>query len=324
MPFAIRLDQPGPPSVLRLEQTDRLRPGAGEVWLEQEAAGVNYLDITQRNGAVAIPLPGGLGLEGAGRVAEVGPGVTGLAPGDRVVYALGPLGAYASGRILPAERLVKLPEGLSATDAVAVFFKGLTAHYLLHSTYPVAPGTVVLAYGAAGGVGRILAAWGRHLGATVIGVVSREASVDRARAAGCAEVLVWGACDLPAEVARLTGGRKADVVYDGVGRDTFAASLDCLRPRGVMVSIGASSGVPDPVALGTLTAKGSLFLTRPGLAHHITDPAEYRARAAAVLEAVAAGIIRPAIGATFPLAEAAAAHEAVEAGTAKGTVILTP
>lgn len=318
MTVAIRLHEAGPPSVLRVVDVERTRPGVGEVWLEQEAVGVNYLDITQRNGAVKIPMPNGIGLEAADRVVKVGPDVTNVMVGDRVVYALGPLGAYASGRIYPADRLVKLPDAISSEDAAGVFFKGLTAQYLLKSTYPVQAGTVVLAYGAAGGVGQILATWARKLGATVIGVVSKEASVGRARAAGCSEVLIWRKEDLPAEVARLTDGRKADVVYDGIGKLTFDTSLDCLRPRGTMVSIGASSGTPDPVSVATLNGKGSLFLTRPGLAHHITDIAEYRQRANDVLDAVEHGVIRPTLGQRFPLTDASKAHEALEEGTAKG------
>lgn len=323
MTIAVRLHEAGPPSVLHVVDMGRTSPGPGEAWLEQEAIGVNYLDITQRSGAVRIPMPNGIGLEAAGRVAQVGPDVTHVKVGDRVVYALGPLGAYASGRIYPADRLVKLPDAISSEDAAAIFFKGLTAQYLLKSTCPVQRGTVVLAYGAAGGLGQILAAWARHLGATVIGVISKEASAERARAAGCSEVLVWGQDDLPAEVARLTDGRKADVVYDGIGRLTFDTSLDCLRIRGTMVSIGASSGTPDPVSVATLNGKGSLFLTRPGLAHHVTDIAEYRQRASDVLKAVEHGVIRPTIGQRFSLTDACKAHKALEDGTAKGAVVLT-
>jgi NADPH2:quinone reductase len=205
-----------------------------------------------------------------------------------------------------------------------VFFKGITAQYLIKSTYHVGAGTVVVLYGAAGPLGQILASWAKHLGAFVIGVVSKPASVERARAAGCDAVLVWGACDLPAEVSRLTDGRKAHVVYDGVGRDTFAASLDCLRPRGCMVSIGASTGAPPAVEIGTLNAKGSLFLTRPGLAAHATNLDEYRQRANDVFDAVAQGIIKPSIWRHFSLADAARAHTALEEGSAAGTIVLKP
>jgi NADPH2:quinone reductase len=322
MADVIRLTQTGDPEVLALEQVDLAAPGPGEALVEQDAIGVNYLDVTQRRGAVPIPVPGGLGLEGAGRVAAVGDGVTEIAVGDRVAYALGPIGSYASARLYPANRLVKLPDSLGTQEAAGVLFKGLTAQYLIKSTYPVVPGTVVLLYGAAGGVGQILAPWARHLGATVIGVVSKAASVERARNAGCNEVLVWGNGDLPAEVGRVTDGRMADVVYDGVGRLTFDASLASLRVRGTMVSIGASSGTPEPVAIAALNAK-SLFLTRPGLGAHVTDLDEYHTRARDVLDAVAQGIISPHVARTFALAEAAEAHRALETGTAGGSVVLT-
>jgi NADPH:quinone reductase len=324
MVSAIRLTQTGGPEVLVLETVEPTEPGAHEVWIEQEAVGANFLDVTQRKGAVPIPLPGGLGLEGAGRVTAVGSAVTNVTMGDRVAYILGPLGAYASGRLYPAERLVHLPDTLSFEDAATVLFKGITAQYLLKSTYPVGPGTVVLLYGVAGGLGQIMAPWAKHLGAFVIGVVSKEASVERARALGCDAVLVWGACDLPAEVATLTNGRKADVVYDGIGRDTFGASLDSLRPRGLLASIGASTGAPPPIEVGTLNAKGSLFLTRPSLAAHATDIAEYRERAQDVFAAVADGIIKPSAWKTYPLADAAEAHAALESGASAGPILLKP
>jgi NADPH2:quinone reductase len=318
------LTQTGGPEVLVLETVEQAEPGPQEAWIEQEAVGVNFLDVTQRKGAVPIPLPGGLGLEGAGRVTAVGSAVTNVAVGDRVAYILGPLGAYASGRLYPAERLVRLPETLSFDDAATVLFKGITAQYLLKSTYPVGPGTVVLLYGVAGGLGQILAPWAKHLGAFVIGVVSKEASIERARALGCDAVLVWGACDLPAEVATLTNGRKADVVYDGIGRDTFGASLDSLRPRGLLASIGASTGAPPPIEVGTLNAKGSLFLTRPGLAAHATDITEYRERAEDVFAAVSDGIIKPSAWKAFSLADAAGAHAALESGGSAGPILLKP
>jgi NADPH2:quinone reductase len=218
---------------------------------------------------------------------------------------------------------VKLPDGISTADAAAVLFKGITAQYLIKSTYPVGHGTTILLYGASGGLGQLLAPWAKHLGARVIGVVSKNTSVGLAASAGCDDVLVWGACDLPSEVARLTDGRKVDVVYDGIGKETFAASIDSLKIRGMMVSIGASSGLPDPVSIATLN-RNSLFLTRPGLAAHATDVEEYRERAHDVLDAVKQGIIKPAISRTFALAEAANAHRALEQGGAGGTLILTP
>jgi len=205
-----------------------------------------------------------------------------------------------------------------------VLFKGITAQYLLKSTYPVGPGTVMVLYGVAGGLGAIMASWAKHLGATVIGVVSREASVAKAKALGCDEVLVFNAASLAEQVSAFTQGRKADVVYDPIGRNTFAASLDCLRPRGLMVSFGASSGAPAAVEVSTLNAKGSLFLTRPSIVAHTATPAEYQARAQDVLAALEAGIIQPRVCRTYPLREAAQAHADLESGRTSGTLLLIP
>ncbi|MDU9393514.1 quinone oxidoreductase [Pseudomonas sp. zfem002] len=324
MTSAIRFSQAGAPEVLQLQAVDTLEPGPGEVWLEQEAIGVNFLDVSQRKGAVPVPLPGGLGLEGAGRVVRIGAGVGNVAVGDRVAYATGPLGGYASARLFPAERLVRLPDSVSVQDAAAVLFKGITAQYLLKSTYPVGQGTTVLLYGVAGGLGSLMAPWARHLGARVIGVVSRQASVDKARALGCDEVLVFDPQTLAAEVSRLTDGRKVDVVYDPIGRVSFGASLDSLRPRGVMVSFGASSGAPAPVEMATLNSKGSLFVTRPSLAAHTATAEEYQARAADVLAALDASIISARIWGRYALADAAQAHADLESGRSSGAIILTP
>ncbi|WP_095153561.1 quinone oxidoreductase [Pseudomonas sp. Irchel 3E13] len=324
MVAAIRINQTGGPEVLELRTVDGAAPGPGEVWLEQDAIGVNFLDVTQRKGAAPLPLPGGLGLEGAGRVVRVGAGVSNVAEGDRVAYATGPLGAYASARLFPAERLVKLPDSLSSEDAAAVLFKGITAQYLLKSTYPVGPGTTLLLYGVAGGLGSIMAQWAKHLGAFVIGVVSRPSSVDKARTLGCDEVLVFDPATLAAEVARITDGKKVDVVYDPIGRVSFEASLDSLRPRGLMVPFGASSGAPAPVEMATLNSKGSLFITRPSLAAHTATHAEYQERAADVLAAVSAGIITPRIWGRYALADAARAHADLENGRSSGAIILTP
>lgn len=307
-----------------LEEAAPQVPGAGQVWLEQAAIGVNPLDVSQRKGAVAVPFPCGLGLEGAGRVVAIGPGVANVAVGDRVGYATGPLGAYASARLYPAERLVKLPEALGIDEAAAVLFKGITAQYLLKTTYPVGPDSRVLIYGAGGALGQLMCAWARHLGAFVMGVVSQPASVERARAAGCDAVWVFDPAALPAQVLEATQGRKADVVYDPIGRATLEASLDCLRPRGLLVSFGATSGVPAPIEVGTLNAKGSLFLTRPSLAAHTATAAEYQERAQDVLRAVAAGIIAPRIWRRYALADVAAAHADLEQGRSQGAIILIP
>lgn len=319
----VRLEQTGGPEVLKLDRVAPQQPGPGEVWLEQRAIGVNYLDVTQRNGAARIPLPNGLGLEGAGYVRAVGAGVTNVALGDRVAYALGPLGSYASERSYPAERLIPIADEISFAEAAATLFKGLTAQYLIKSTYPVAPGTIVLLYGAGGGVGQIMAAWASHLGATVIGVVSRRSSVARAHAAGCKHVLIWGECDIPSSVRRLSRGEMAHVVYDSVGRATFDASMDSLRSRGMMVSFGASSGVPAPVTLGTLN-KNSLFLTRPGLAAHTNNLQEYRERARDVFDALSSHVFAPNIWREAPLADVVAIHRLLDARANDGAIVLTP
>ncbi|EZP33682.1 quinone oxidoreductase family protein [Pseudomonas sp. RIT288] len=324
MVSAIRFNQFGAPDVLSLETLSEQLPGPGEVWIEQDAVGVNFLDVTQRKGAVPVALPSGLGLEGAGRVAIVGEGVSNVQVGDRVAYATGPIGSYASARLYPAERLAKIPDALSFDDAAAVMFKGITAQYLLKTTYPVAQGTTVLIYGVAGGLGEIMVPWARHLGATVIGVVSKQASVEKALTSGCDEVLVFDADNLASEVSRFTRGRKVDVVYDPIGRASFQTSLDSLRPRGLMVSFGASSGAPSAVELSTLNAKGSLFLTRPSLAAHTASACEYQERAQDVLAAVGAGIIKPRIWASYALKDAAQAHTALESGQSSGAIILKP
>lgn len=324
MVTVIGFSAPGGPEVLEAREQDLPTPGPGQVLIEQQVIGINYLDVTQRNGAVPVSLPSGLGLEGAGVVAAVGEGVTSVKTGDRVAYATGPLGGYASSRVLPAEKLVPLPASVSCEDAAAVLFKGITAQYLLKSTYPVGPGTVMVLYGVAGGLGAIMASWAKHLGATVIGVVSRDASVAKAKALGCDEVLVFNATSLAEQVSAFTQGRKADVVYDPIGRDTFAASLDCLKPRGLMVSFGASSGAPAAVEVSTLNAKGSLFLTRPSIVAHTATPAEYQARAQDVLAALEAGIIEPRVCRTYPLREAAQAHADLQSGRTSGTLLLIP
>jgi NADPH2:quinone reductase len=324
MAAAIRFSEAGEPEVLQVETLEPQAPGPGEVWLEQEAVGVNFLDVTQRKGAVPLALPSGLGLEGAGRVAAVGSGVSNVQVGDRVAYATGPIGSYASGRLYPAERLVKIPDELSFEAAAAVMFKGITAQYLIKATYPVGPGTTMLLYGVAGGLGEIMAPWAKHLGARVIGVVSRQASVEKARALGCDAVLVFDPQTLAAQVRELTDGKGVDVVYDPIGRISFEASLDSLRPRGLLVSFGASSGAPSAVEMATLNAKGSLFVTRPSLAAHTTTHAEYQQRAQDVLAAVAQGIITPRIWRSYPLAQAATAHADLQAGRSSGAIVLKP
>lgn len=324
MVSVVRFSQTGGPEVMKIEEVNECEPGPGEVWLNQEAIGVNFLDVMQRNGAVPMPLPSSLGLEGAGCVAAIGAGVNDVQVGDRVAYATGPIGSYASGRLYPASRLIKIPEAMTAEDAAAVLFKGITAQYLLKTTYPVGPGTVMVLYGVAGALGEIMVPWAKHLGAFVIGIVSKAESVAKAEALGCDAVLVFNASTLAADVAEITNGKKADVVYDPIGRVSFEASLDSLRPRGLLVSFGASSGAPSAVELGTLNAKGSLFLTRPSLGAHTADIAEYRQRANDVLAAVAAGIIKPSLWGRYSLADVAKAHADLEGGKSSGAIVLKP
>jgi NADPH2:quinone reductase len=320
----IQFSETGKPDVLSVESSAQLAPGSGEVWLEHEAIGVNYLDVTQRRGAVQLPLPSGLGLEGAGRVIQVGVGVNNVKPGDRVAYATGPIGAYATARLYPADRLVKIPDSISFDEAAAVLFKGITAQYLLKTTYPVGAGTTALIYGVAGGLGQIMVPWAKHLGANVIGVVSKVASVEKAKALGCDDVLIFDPNTLAADVVRITKGKKVDVVYDPIGQVSFEASLDSLRPRGLMVSYGASSGAPSAVELSTLNAKGSLFLTRPSLAAHTSSAEEYLERANDVFAAVIDGVIQPRIWGSYSLADVAIAHADLESGRSSGSIILKP
>ncbi|NIF83373.1 quinone oxidoreductase [Comamonas sp. Tr-654] len=324
MALAIRIYNAGAPEVMQLEALDLPSPGPGEVLLEQTAIGVNPLDVSQRKGLVPIALPSGLGLEGAGVVAAVGAGVSALKVGDRVGYATGPLGAYASARLFPADRLIRLPDALGDDAAASVLFKGITAQYLLKTTGQVRQGSRVLIYGAAGALGQLMCTWAKHLGAQVLGVVSKPASVERAKAAGCDQVFVFEAQSLPSQVMQATQGHMADVVYDPIGKDTFSASLDCLRPRGLMVSFGATSGLPPAVEPGVLNAKGSLFLTRPSLAAHTATIEEYQSRAQDVLDAIAAGILRPQVWKSYALKDAAAAHADLEQGRSQGSIILTP
>jgi NADPH2:quinone reductase len=320
----VRLESFGGAEQLHLDSIQVGEPAEGQVRLKQHAVGVNPLDISQRRGEVKIPLPSGIGLEGAGVVEAIGPNVTNVKVGDRVAYATGPIGSYAAVRLYPAERLVKLPDSVSFEEAASILFKGITAQYLLKTTYPVSKGTNILLYGAAGGVGQLMASWAKYLGANVIGVVSKEASVERARAAGCDHVFVFDSATLAANVQEVTGGNKADVVYDPIGKQTFDTSLDCLRVRGLMVSYGISSGVPEPIAVGTLNAKGSLYLTRPSLLAHTATTEAYQERAADVLDAIAKGIIKANVSKIYPLNEASKAQQDIENGHSKGSIVLVP
>lgn len=320
---AIRIHAHGGPEVMQWEDVPTPQPGPGEALVEHTAVGLNYIDVYFRTGLYKSPLPGGLGMEGAGVVRAVGEGVQGLAVGDRVAYAGGPPGAYATERVISADRLVPLPQGVADQTAAAMMLQGMTAQYLLRQTYKVQSGDTIVVHAAAGGVGLIMCQWGRHLGATVIGVVSTEAKAELAREHGAAHVVV-GHADLPAEVRRLTGGAGVPVVYDSVGKDTFAASLDCLRPRGLMVSFGNASGPVPPVDLGILNTKGSLFITRPSLAGYTGKREDLLATARDLFSVVGSGAVKIRVNQTFALRDAADAHRALEGRQTTGSTVLLP
>src|SRR3954447_14841809 len=264
MPHAIRVHETGGPEVLKWEEVQVGEPAPGQVRLRQEAAGLNFIDVYHRTGLYKQELPFTPGVEGAGVVEAVGPDVTSVKPGERVAYA-GPIGGYAEVRLIPADRVVKLPDAISSEQAAAMMLKGLTAEMLIQRVYPVKSGETILVHAAAGGVGLILCQWAKALGATVIGTVGSDEKAELARAHGCEHPIVYTRQDFVAEVERITGGAKVPVVYDGVGRDTFLKSLDCLARRGMMASFGNSSGAVEPFEPGVLAMKGSLFLTRPTL-----------------------------------------------------------
>ena len=321
MTHAIRVHETGGPEVLRWEEVDVGEPGAGQVTLRQEAAGLNYIDVYHRIGLYPQPLPFTPGVEGAGVVEAVGPGVTGPKAGDRVAYA-GPTGGYAEVRVIDADRLVNLPNSISCEQAASMMLKGMTAHMLLRSVHRVEPGETILIHAAAGGVGLIVCQWAKALGAIVIGTVGSDEKAELARAHGCDHPIVYTRQDFAAEVERITEGKKLPVVYDSVGKDTFLKSLDCLRPRGLMVSFGNASGPVDPVPPGILAQKGSLFLTRPTLFHYIADRAELEVAARELFDVVESGKVRIEIKQRFALKDAAEAHRALEARKTSGSTIL--
>ena len=324
MSFAIRFHQTGGPEVMRWEEVPVGDPAADEVRLRHEAVGLNYIDTYQRSGLYPLPLPSGLGQEGAGVVEAVGKEVRDFRPGDRVAYAGGPVGAYSQQRCLPAARLLKLPESIDFRTGAAMMLQGLTTAYLLRRTYAVQPGEAVLIHAAAGGVGLIACQWARALGATVIGTVSTEAKAELARQHGCEHVILYSHEDVAARVRDITGGEGVAVVYDGVGKDTFAASLDSLRMRGMMVSFGNASGAVPPFNPLLLTQKGSLFLTRPMLAHYTANRDELLALGQELFAVVESGKVRININQTFALADAADAHRALEARQTTGSTVLLP
>jgi NADPH:quinone reductase len=323
MTKAIRIHAHGGPEVLRWEDVPTPEPGPGEALVRHAAVGLNFIDVYFRTGLYKTPLPAILGMEASGTVAAVGPGVTAVGIGDRVAYATAPIGAYATERVIAADRLVRLPDAIDFNTAAAMMLQGFTAQYLLRRTYRVQPGDTIVVHAAAGGVGLILCQWAKYLGATVIGVASTAEKAELARANGAAHVVV-GYADLAGEVKRITGGAMAAVVYDSIGKDTFATSLDCLAPLGMMVSYGNASGPVGAVDVGLLAAKGSLFLTRPGLATYTAKRADLEHAAEELFEVVGKGVVRIRVNQTFALADAARAHEALEARQTTGSTILLP
>ena len=322
MVHAIRVHEAGGPEVLRWEEVEIGAPGPGQVRIRQMAVGLNYIDVYHRTGLYPQQLPFTPGTEGAGIVEEVGEGVSTLKPGDRVAYA-GPIGGYSEERLIDADRLVKLPDDISFELAAAMMLQGMTVHMLLRSVRELRSGETILVHAAAGGVGLILCQWAKALGATVIGTVSTDQKAELARANGCDHPIVYTRQDFVAEVDRITVGTKLPVVYDSVGRDTFLKSLDCLRPRGLMVSYGNASGPPDPIPPTLLAQKGSLFLTRPTLFHYIAARDELEQSAAELFEMVRSGKVKIEIGQTFALKDAAETHRQLEARKTTGSTILT-
>jgi len=323
MSKAIRIHVNGGPEVMKWEDIPMPEPGPNEALVQQEAVGLNYIDVYFRTGLYKAPnMPLIIGQEGAGVVQAIGSGVTDVAVGDRVAYA-GSLGGYATHRVIPADRLVKLPAAIDFNTGAAMMLQGMTAQYLLRRTYHVNPGDPIVVHAAAGGVGLILCQWAKHLGATVIGVVSSEEKAELARAHGAHHTVV-GYSSLVADVKRITGGAMVPVVYDSIGKDTFMTSLDCLAPLGMMVCYGNASGPVPPVDIGILAAKGSLFLTRPSLATYTAKVADLRTVSADLFDVVSSGAVKIQVNQTYPLKDAAAAHIALEARKTTGSTVLVP
>lgn len=325
MAKAIRIHENGGPEVMRYEEVEPGRPGKGEALIRHTAIGLNFLDTYYRSGL--YPAPAGLpltpGNEAAGVVLEAGEGVGWLKPGDRVAY-VGPLGAYSQERVIPADRLVKLPDGIADEDAAAMMLKGMTVEYLLRRTYKVKPGDTVLYHAAAGGVGLIFGQWAAKLGVRLIGTAGSAEKVELARAHGYEHVINYAEQDFVEAVKDITGGKKCDVVYDSVGKDTFPGSLDCLKMRGMFVSFGQSSGPIPPFNMAILSQKGSLYATRPTLFNYIAAREDLEDSAAALFEMVTSGAVRIRVNQRYALADAAKAHADLEGRRTTGTTVLIP
>ena len=322
MVHAIRFHKPGGPDVLVWEEVNVGKPGPGEARIRHTAVGLNFVDIYNRSGLYPAQLPSGLGGEGAGVVEEVGSGVTDLKPGDRVAYGAAPIGAYAEERLIPADRLLKLPDSIDDKTAAAMMLKGLTTQYLIRQTYRIKAGETILLHAAAGGVGLILAQWAKHLGVTVIGTVGSDEKAKLAREHGCAHVINYTKEDFVKRVAEITDGKKVPVVYDSVGKDTFMKSLDCLAPLGYLALFGQSSGGVDPLNLGLLAQKGSLYVTRPTLNTYGAKRENLVAMAKELFEVVQSGAVKIEVHQTYPLKDAAKAHADLAARKTTGSTVL--
>jgi len=320
---AIRFEHPGGPEVLHYVDVDLPQPGPGQARVKHTVIGVNFIDTYHRSGLYKLPLPSGLGSEAAGVVESVGSGVTALKAGDRVAYA-GAMGAYAEANNIAADRLVKIPAGISDETAAAAMLKGMTAQYLLKRTYPVKRGETIVFHSSAGGVGLIAGQWAKHLGATVIGTVGHADKTDLAKQNGYAHVLNSRDADWPKQVRELTGGIGVPVVYDSIGKDTFAGSLDSLAVRGLLVSFGNSSGAVPAFEPGILSAKGSLYVTRPTLVHYTRTAQELQETADDLFAVIASGAVKIAVHQRFKLADAAKAHEALHSRHTTGATVLIP
>jgi len=325
MVAAVRVHKHGGPDVLTFEDIEVPAPGQGQIKIKQHASGVNFIDTYFRMGMYPSPvgMPFVAGNEGAGEVIAVGPGVTDIKVGDRVAYVV-PLGGYAAERLLPVERAVKLPANITYEQAAAMMLKGMTAQYLINRTYKVGKGTTLLMHAAAGGVGLILCQWANHLGATVIGTVGSEEKAALAKKNGCHHTILYRSEDFVAKVKEITGGKLCDVVYDGIGKTTFPASLDCLRPLGYFVSFGSASGQIEAFNINILQAKGSLFATRPTLNHYAAKREDLMSIAADLFDKVGSGAVKIPINQKYPLKEARKAHENLEGRETTGSTILIP
>jgi len=323
MTKAIKFHETGGPDVLKWEDGDVGDPGPGEIRVKHNAVGLNYIDVYHREGLYPLPIPSGLGLEAAGVVEAVGDGVDNLKPGDRVSYGTGPVGAYSEARVMPATIAVKIPDGIEDATAAAMMLQGMTAEFLLNRTFPVQKGQTILFHAAAGGVGLIACQWAKAIGATVIGTVGTDEKAELARAHGCEHPIVYTREDFVERVKEITDGKGVPVVYDSVGKDTFMGSLDCLSPRGYLVNFGSASGPPEPLNLGLLAPKGSLYVTRPTLMTYCAAREDLELSSGRLFDMVGSGKVKIEVNQSYPLAEAAQAHRDLEARKTTGSTVFT-